>query len=99
MPDTALLRIIFFSFTYLDRIFILFTISSGRSPQGDSERRTELPASLHIPQTEEDVQDTLDAPLSSEEDNDCESVDSFSNYEEDLHQGLESEEVQHLLTL
>lgn len=43
MPDTALLRIIFFSFTYLDRIFILFTISSGRSPQGDSAKADRTP--------------------------------------------------------
>lgn len=40
-----------------------------------------------------DDEDPRDDDLSSEEDSDSESDECFSSYEEDLHQGLQREEV------
>jgi hypothetical protein len=47
------------------------------------------------PQIENEDQDTIDARISSDEDDHGESEDSFSNYEEDVQEGLEPEEVKH----
>lgn len=60
------------------------------------QKRTGFPDSLPVaPQIENEDQDTIDARISSDEDDHGESEDSFSNYEEDVQEGLEPEEVKH----
>ncbi len=58
------------------------------------QKRAEIQPPLHFPTPMEDTDgDAPDSRLSGDEDNDGESDDNFSSYEEELEKGLGQEEV------